>query len=121
MKDRILLGGIRLATRIGVPSEERGREQEVIADLEMTFDTRAAAAGDDFTKTVDYAAVRDRMAEVARARPRALIETLAEDLTSALLSGFGVDEVRLRLRKPAALRHAGVDYAGVEIERRRDG
>ena len=108
-------------TRVGVPAAEREREQEVVVDLEMTFATSAAAATDDFTKTVDYAAVHDAMAEVAMARQRLLIETLAEDLARAVLSRFDVEAVRVRLRKPEALRQAGADYAGVEIERRRSG
>jgi dihydroneopterin aldolase len=119
MNDKILLHGARFQTRVGVPPEERAHPQEVVVDLAISFDIRAAAAADDFHQTIDYAAVRDTLARVASAKPRSLIETLAEEMAAAVLHEFNAGEVHLVLKKPAALRGAGVDAPGVEITRRR--
>lgn len=117
--DRILLQGVTLSTQIGVPDEERLLPQDVIVDVEMHFDTRAATRTDDFTLTIDYAAVRDTLARIAAERPRKLIETLAEEMAAAVLAGYPVGAVRVRLLKPQALRAEGVAAPGVEIFRER--
>lgn len=121
MSGMILLSGVRLESRVGVPEEERRSPQEVVVDVELQADTRRAAASDDPSDAVDYARVREVLAAVASERPRRLIETLAEDMARAVLREFAVARVRLLLRKPAALRRENVDYAGVEIVRERDG
>jgi len=117
--DKILLGGARLEVHLGVPEEERRQAQTVVVDLEMDFDIRAAAAADDFRLTVDYAAVHETLRRVASERPYALVECLAERLAAAVLDGFPVRSVRVRVKKPAALASRGVEFAGVEIVRER--
>lgn len=119
MTDKIILKGVRLMTQVGVPEGERGAAQEVVIDLELLHDIRAAAANDDFRQTVDYAAVRETLASVALARPRKLIETLAEEMVAAVLAEYPVEGVHLMVKKPAALRHLGVEYPAVEIVRMR--
>ena len=119
--DRILIADLPLSCKVGVPARERAAEQELRLDLELDLDLRAAGAADDFSKTVDYAGVSGLVQRTAAARPRALIETLAEDIARTVLESFAIDAVRVRVRKPAALRSFGAAYAGVEIERRRDG
>jgi dihydroneopterin aldolase len=121
MMDRVLIADLPVRCRIGVPDEERAEEQELRVDLELELDVRGAAAGDDFEKTVDYASVSVLAQRTAGARPRKLIETLAEDLACVVLDGFAVEGVRVRVRKPSALAVFGASSAGVEIERRRDG
>ena len=107
--------------KIGVPEQERASEQELRVDLELGLDLRVAAAEDDFSKTVDYACVSGLVQRTAAARPRALIESLAGDIACVALDSLAIDWVRVRVRKPSALRAYGAAHAGVEIERRRDG
>ena len=117
--DRILLNGVRLEARLGVGEAERAKPQEVIADLEVEFDTRPAGRADDFRLTVDYAALHEAVRAAAQARPYALVESLAEAMAEAVLRGWPAGEVRIRLKKPGALAERGVEWAGVEIVRRR--
>jgi dihydroneopterin aldolase len=119
--DKVLVSGARLRARIGVTAEERASDQELVVDAELETDTREAARTDDLRHSIDYAAVHAVMAETAAARPRALVETLAQDLADALLGRFPAGAVRVLVRKPGALRAQGADWAGVEIRRRRDG
>lgn len=122
MSDKILLSGVHLDCRIGVPPEERERPQELIVDVELGMDVRRAGASDRFEDTVDYAAVRDAMARVAGKRPYSLVESLAESMAAAVLREFApVESVRVLVRKPAALAHMRVDWPGVEITRSRNG
>ena len=117
--DKIVLSGVPLMVRLGVPDDERADPQEVFADIELDFDVRPAARGDDFSQTIDYAAVHRVIQRAAQSRPYSLVETLAESITAAVLDGFGVAGVRVRIRKPGALRAQGVQWAGVEIFRSR--
>jgi dihydroneopterin aldolase len=121
MMDVIQLRGARVMARVGVPDEERAVAQELVVDVDLDWDIRAAAAADDFELTVDYAAVRAVVERVAGARAYRLIETIAEGVAAAVLAEFGTARVRVLVKKPAALRSLGVDYPAVEIERRRDG
>lgn len=121
MSDRIHLHGVHLECRLGVPDAERAQPQGIVVDVEMTFDTARAGRSDRFEDTIDYAAVRDALAEVAARRPYVLIESLAESMAEAVLAGFPVEAVRILVRKPRALAHLGVDWPGVEIVRRRRG
>ena len=65
--------------------------------------------------------VRETLARVADTQPYRLIETMAERMAAALLGEFATSRVRVLVKKPAALRSAGVDYPAVEIVRERDG
>lgn len=121
MSDLIQLRGVRLMAHVGVPDAERAVAQELVVDVDLDYDIRAAAAADDFAQTIDYAAAREVLARVADAQPYRLIETMAERMAAALLSEFATPRVRVLVKKPAALRNVGVDYPAVEIVRERDG
>jgi dihydroneopterin aldolase len=117
--DKVIVSGARVMARIGVTEQERAAPQELVVDLELEVDTREAARTDDLRFSVDYAAVWRRLAEAAQRQPYALVETLAERIAAAVLGEFPAQAVRVLVRKPAALQKQGVDWAGVEITRRR--
>ncbi|MBI5280758.1 MAG: dihydroneopterin aldolase [Candidatus Solibacter usitatus] len=119
--DKILLTGVHFEVHAGVPEDERAVPQTVIVDVECERDLRPAGLTDDFAKTTDYAAVHRTLRDAATSRPYALIETLAEVMAAAVLAQFDVESVRVLIRKPAALQAKRVDWAGVEIVRRRRG
>jgi dihydroneopterin aldolase len=48
-----------------------------------------------------------------------LLEALADAISVELLAAFAVDEVTVRVRKPAVQLGGPLAYAGVEIRRRR--
>lgn len=121
MSDTIQLRGVRVTARVGVPDDERATPQELVVDVDLIFDIRPAAAADDFTLTIDYAAVRATLQRIAEAQSYRLIETIAERTAEALLAEFPTPRVRILVKKPAALREFGVDYPAVEIVRHRHG
>ena len=102
--DRISLLGLRAFGRHGVLSRERREGQEFVVDAVLWLDTRAAAASDDLSLTVDYGALAARLAAIVSGEPVALIETLADRLAAACLSGSGqaVREVEITVHKPQA-------------------
>jgi dihydroneopterin aldolase len=117
--DLIIVPEIPLRARVGVTEQERGREQEVRVDVELRLELTRAGREDALEHTVDYESVCDVVASTVQSRPYHVIEAVAEACAAALLAAFSVDEVRVRVRKPGALRARGVPYAAVEVVRRR--
>ena len=119
--DRILIPGIPLRVRVGVPEDERAVEQDVRIALTLHLDLSRAGASDDLSDTVDYDAVCAVVTEAATKRPFRLIEAIAEEVAAAVLGDFGgVAEVDVGIEKPGALQDRGIPFAAVEITRRRD-
>jgi dihydroneopterin aldolase len=116
MSDRILISRLQLETIVGVPDLERASPQRVAASVEIEVDTHEAARTDSIRATVDYAAVAEAMRRVAAARPRHLIETLAEELAAEILAFEGARAVVLTLDKYVL---PDAESASVRIERRR--
>ena len=67
--DRIELRGLRVFARHGVLNSERRDGQEFVIDAVLWLDTRAAAAGDDLSKTIDYGALANRLVRLAGEPP----------------------------------------------------
>ena len=116
--DRILIAALPLRCFLGVTDEERSTPQTVIVDLELSLDLAPAAASDAIGHTVNYSSVCAYAEEIAAARPFNLIESLAGAIADILLAKFTVKQVRILVRKPAALARRGAAYAAVELVRR---
>lgn len=97
--NEILIVGLRVAANIGVPEEERAALQNLEIDLRIGSPASFREMGDDIDCTIDYAAVCARLEELAAARPRALIETLAWEAGNMVVSGFGALWVEVEVRK----------------------
>jgi len=100
--DRISLVGLRAYGYHGVLPAERAQGQEFVADAVLWFDTSPAAAADDLSLTVDYAALAGRLAEIISGEAVALIETLAQRLAAACLADERVQHAEITVHKPDA-------------------
>jgi dihydroneopterin aldolase len=114
MEESIIVSGIELLARIGVPEAERALPQRLTVSLRMMPARGLAGIGDHLANTVDYAAACETARREAEAKPRRLIETLAEDIAAALMAGFPLRAVEVEVRKYIL---PGVDYAAVRIRR----
>jgi dihydroneopterin aldolase len=119
LADKIVLTGVHLQCRLGVPAEERASAQEILVDIEMRMDLAKPGRTDEFADTVDYAAVRDLLQEVATRRDYLLVEAVAESMAHEVLAHFPIPEVCLTVWKPGALRAFNVDNTSIQIVRRR--
>lgn len=95
----ILIAGLRVKTRIGVPDEERTTPQEVEIDIRIQPRRSFQEMGDDLSNTIDYARVCERISCLADARPRRLIETLADETARLILEEFEAQSVEVELKK----------------------
>lgn len=115
MSDRIFIRALELPTVIGVYGWEREVRQVLLLDLEMAWDITAAAANDDVSRALDYAAVSTRLRDFAADSSFHLLEAMAEALATLVMREFSVPWLRLRLCKPGAVSEA--HDVGVLIER----
>lgn len=95
-RTRIRIRDLEARCHVGVPDAERAEAQRLLLDIE--FDV-AVGAPDDIVATVDYFAVGAVAREVAQARPRHLIETVARDVADAIRGRFPIQNLRVRVRK----------------------
>jgi dihydroneopterin aldolase len=117
--DRVALRGLRVRGRHGVLARERRDGQEFVIDAVLGLDTRSAAASDDLSRTVDYAALAERLTAVVAGEPVRLIETLADRLARACLAEPLVQEVEITVHKPQAPLPQVFDDVTVTIQRTR--
>lgn len=97
--NEILINSLRVPTRIGVPDEERVELQELEVHIRIEPARGFHEMCDDISLTVDYAAVCQRVAEMAMERPRRLIETLAQEVCDRILEEFAATSVEVEIRK----------------------
>ncbi len=121
MTDRILLANMRFDGRHGVHDWERQAPQPFEVDVELVADLRRAGKSDDLDKTIDYGRVFELVKEIVEARTFLLLEAIAETIAASVLDRYSlVESIVVRVRKPKVRLAGSLDYAGVEIERRRD-
>ena len=118
MSDRIVLHNIQLQGRHGFYDHELETPQPFEVDVELLLNLQPAGIDDDLTKSVDYARVFEVVRQIVESTSYRLLEALAEAISQEILAAFPVDEVVLRVRKPAVDLGGPLDYAGVEIRRR---
>ena len=117
MSDLIALTGLRVRGHHGVLPEERRDGQDFVVDAVLTVDTRAAAATDDLSKTVDYGELAARLAAVVSGEPVNLLETLAQRLAEVCLANARVISARVTVHKPSAPIPLSFDDVSVTVER----
>jgi FolB domain-containing protein len=97
--DVIHIHDLEVFYRVGVPDEERAQPQRLLIDIELHLDFRPAAATDDLTKTINYFDVTQRLLKFGEGREWKLIEKLAEDIASTLLTTYRPTRVRVEIKK----------------------
>jgi dihydroneopterin aldolase len=121
VSDRIVLVNMQFQGRHGYYDHELLEPQPFEVDVELVRNLQPAGVDDDLTKSVDYAAVYEAVRAIVESTTFRLLEAIAEAISHELLADFDVDEVGVRVRKPAVQLGGPLDYAGVEIRRRRPG
>ena len=112
----ILIDSLRVKTWIGVPDAERMEAQEIEIDIRIQPTKSFAEMQDDISLTVDYAAVCQRVSEVAAERPRRLIESLAQEICEMILKEFAATLAEVEIRKfiLPETRHVAVRWSCVK-------
>jgi len=100
---------------IGINDWEREKPQEMLINITVFSDTRAAAQSDDLADCVDYRALAKKAQSHAETAARFTVEALANDIAAICLEQELVQRVIVRVEKPGAVRFS--KSVGVEVER----
>ncbi|NLG49820.1 MAG: dihydroneopterin aldolase [Chloroflexi bacterium] len=117
MADHVFIRDLLVRAIIGVNPDERKNRQDVLINVTLDVDTRAAGASDNLQDAVDYSALARQITALAEQSSYYLVEALAEAIARACLQDTRVAQVRVRVEKPGAVRFAR--SVGVEILRAR--
>ncbi len=118
--DKIILQGMVFYAYHGATQEEETLGQRFIVDLELTADLSKPGGSDQLSDAIDYAKVYRTTRSVVQQMPRhQLIEALATTLATMLLDEFPIEAVMVRIKKPGVPLPGVLEYAAVEITRRR--
>lgn len=115
--DRIYIRDLLCRCIVGIYPDERENKQDVIINIEMACDLSRAAASDNIEDTVNYKSVKKEIIALVENSGFLLIERMAGEIASRCLAHSGVQQVRVTVDKPGALRFAR--SVAVEIVRSR--
>ena len=113
--DIVFIESLKVSATIGVWEWERRIKQNLIIDLELGTDIRAAAETDDIGNAVSYKDVAIRVVEYVSNSEHQLIETVAHSISDIILSEYPVKWCRVKVSKPRAVEKAR--NVGIVIER----
>ncbi len=116
--DQIHIRDLGFRCIIGIYEDERREKQDVVINLTLWADLRQACVSDNISDTVDYKALKKRILAMVETSQFFLVEALAQAIADICLSNERVQQVKVLVEKPTALRFART--VGVEILRNRD-
>ena len=113
--DKVFIENLEIETIIGIFGWEREVKQIVRISLEMRFDISKAGKSDKIDDALDYKKIGKSIVNLVENSSFFLVEKMAEEIASLVLTNEQIEEIKLRVEKPGALR--GSKSVGVEILR----
>ena len=104
--DEVRIKDLALRCVVGIFPQERREKQDVVIQIRMEADLRAASLSDDLADTVDYKAIKKRVVAAVESSSFLLIERLAGRVAELCLEDPKVRAVEVEVEKPGALRFA---------------
>ena len=124
MMDSIRLEGLTTDCVVGLYPSERTKQQQVIVNVELLFDTRAAGRGGGLSCSVDYARLSGELRFLLERCRFYMLEEAAEAMAAYILTSprkdaprAQVEGVRIEIKKPAALEDYAVPSVCISRER----
>ena len=118
MTDQIEIKDLLIRSIIGINDDERENRQDVVINLQLDTDTRAAGQSDDIEDAVNYRTIAKQVIALVERSQYYLVEKMAEEIANLCLANPRIERVRVAIEKPGALRFAR--SVGVRIERSRE-
>lgn len=98
-RDHVYINGLRVMVLIGVLPHEREAPQPIQIDVDVEVDLSRAGQSDDLHDTVNYGAMCDAIAALARASSDQLLERLAQRVAECALGFDGVEATHVTITK----------------------
>ncbi len=115
--DKVLISDLYVEAVIGFYHWEHEEPQPLILDLELGTHFNDAFVSDDLDDALNYAEIRKQVKGLCQESRFHLLERLAGAIVTHVFTVFPVTDLRLKIRKPHALRDG---VAGIETYRTRE-
>ena len=102
--DKVFIENLEIETIIGIFGWEREVKQIVRISLEMSFDISKAGKSDNIDDALDYKKIGKSIVNLVENSSFFLVEKMAEEIASLVLQNEQIEEIKLRVEKPGALR-----------------
>lgn len=117
--DRIKISDLLVRGILGINPDERKNRQDILINVTLWADTRAAAASDAIEDAVNYRTITKAiLAHVESGAPMLVERLVAEIARISVANDPRVEAVEVSVEKPTALRFAR--SVGITIYRTRD-
>ena len=116
--DQVFINDLIARGIIGVNEWEREKPQEILINIVLFADLHKAGSSDNIQDSVNYRTVAKKVLAHAETVQRQTVEALAADIARLCLEQPGVQQVRVRVEKPGAVRFSRT--VGIEIERSKE-
>ena len=113
--DQVFIRDLVARGIIGVNGWEREKPQEILINIVLFANLQQAGNSDNIRDSVNYRTIAKKVLAHSETAQRQTVEALAADLARLCLEEPGVQQVRVRVEKPGAVRFSR--SVGVEIER----
>jgi len=85
---------------IGIDEKEKKTGQRLLIDVHASIESVSLTKSDNINDTLSYVEIFRTVQRIAQSKSHSLIETLAEDIASALLDHDLVMKAKIRITKP---------------------
>ena len=116
-RDKIIIRDLLVRGIIGLNEWEREKRQDILLNLTLYVDTRAAALSDEIEDSLNYRTLTKSVIRYVESSSHFLVEALAAAIAKIAVVDSGAEKAVVRVEKLGALRFA--KSVGVEIERQR--
>jgi D-erythro-7,8-dihydroneopterin triphosphate epimerase len=116
--DQIAISDLRFRCIVGLGEDERREKQDIVTQIVLFADLRAAGRSDAIEDTVDYKALKKQILAAAERSQFRLIESLAQSIADVCLGHDRVERVAVTVEKPGALRFARTVSVRIVRDRR---
>lgn len=116
-QDKIVIRDLLVRGIIGINDWERKDKQDIVINMTLLTDVRAAGRTDDIADALNYRTLTKAVIGYVEESAHFTVEALATHIARIAVE-HGAERVIVRVEKPGALRFAA--SVGVEIERGRE-
>ncbi len=98
--DTVYLKNYVVVAKHGYYKEEHAKAQRFVVSIMATCNIKAAGESDDLSETLNYEFIRKSVHDILMQSPHDLIESLAEEIATAVLGHSKVASVEVDVSKP---------------------
>ena len=102
----IRIKNLRLRTFIGIKDEEINNRQDVIINVTIHYDARAAMEDNQITSALNYRTITKEIIRHVEEGHFALLERMTQEVLAIIMRHTDVRQAEVEIDKPHALRYA---------------